>query len=114
MKIAQATLELPVRSVKDAQAYYRDRFGFTVAWHHEAGRIGAVAHGDCGLFFRETQDEIHPATFWIFAEDIDATFAELTRRGADIVEALEDKPWGLRQFTARDLNGNLFYFHHDL
>jgi uncharacterized glyoxalase superfamily protein PhnB len=33
--------------------------------------------------------------------------------GANIVEPLEKKPWGLRQFTVKDLDGNLFYFHHD-
>ena len=27
--------------------------------------------------------------------------------------ALETKPWGLRQFTVEDLDGNRFYFHCD-
>jgi hypothetical protein len=26
---------------------------------------------------------------------------------------LEQKPWGLRQFTVEDLDGNRFYFHSD-
>jgi len=26
---------------------------------------------------------------------------------------LEKKPWGLRQFTVADLDGNRFHFHHD-
>jgi hypothetical protein len=29
------------------------------------------------------------------------------------VDPLEKKPWGLRQFTVSDLDGNLFYFYHD-
>jgi uncharacterized glyoxalase superfamily protein PhnB len=33
--------------------------------------------------------------------------------GARIVEPLEKKPWGLRQFTVEDLDGNRFYIHHD-
>ncbi|WP_253913148.1 hypothetical protein [Pseudoruegeria sp. HB172150] len=36
------------------------------------------------------------------------------RIGADIVDPIADKPWGLRQFTVKDLNGNLSHFHHDL
>jgi len=32
---------------------------------------------------------------------------------ANIVEPLEKKPWGLRQFAVDDLDGNRFYFHHD-
>ncbi len=36
---------------------------------------------------------------------------ELRSLGARIVEPLERKPWGLRQFTVEDLDGNRFYFH---
>ncbi len=114
MRIAQPTPELPVRDVATAQAYFRDRMGFRIEWHHEEGRIGAVSHGDCAIFFRESIGEIHPATFWIFTEDVDAAFSELGKLGADIVDPIDNKPWGMRQFTVRDLNGNLFYFHHDI
>ena len=48
-----------------------------------------------------------------FAEDIDATYEELRSLGAGIVEPLEEKPWGLRQFTVEDVDGNRFYFHCD-
>jgi uncharacterized glyoxalase superfamily protein PhnB len=50
---------------------------------------------------------------WIFAPDIDATYLELKSSGARIVEPLEKKPWGLRQFTLEDVDGNRFYIHHD-
>ena len=51
---------------------------------------------------------------WIFAEDIEATYRELHASGAKIVDPLEAKPWGLRQFTVEDLDGNRFCIHHDL
>jgi uncharacterized glyoxalase superfamily protein PhnB len=54
-----------------------------------------------------------PAVHWVFAADIDATYEELRARGARIVEPLEKKPWGLRQFTVEDIDGNRFYFHCD-
>ena len=47
------------------------------------------------------------------AEDIDATYEEFRSLGSKIVEPLEKKPWGLRQFTVEDLDGNRFYFHCD-
>jgi hypothetical protein len=28
------------------------------------------------------------------------------------VDPLEKKPWGIRQFTVQDLDGNIFYFHN--
>ena len=49
----------------------------------------------------------------IFAPEIDATYQELKTAGANIVEPLEKKPWGLWQFTVADLDGNLFHIHHD-
>jgi uncharacterized glyoxalase superfamily protein PhnB len=49
----------------------------------------------------------------VFAENLDATYQELQALGANIVQPLEEKPWGLRQFTVEDLDGNRFYFHHD-
>jgi uncharacterized glyoxalase superfamily protein PhnB len=54
-----------------------------------------------------------PAVHWVFAEDIDASYEELMSSGAKIVDPLETKPWEMRQFTVQDLDGNLFYFHHD-
>ena len=114
MKLAQPTPELPVRDLETARIYYRDRMGFDLEWLNTEGRIGAVSHGRCAIFFRESDAEIHPATFWIFVDDVDAAHADLAARGAEIVSPPENTAWGLRQFTVSDLNGNLFHFHHDL
>jgi uncharacterized glyoxalase superfamily protein PhnB len=45
--------------------------------------------------------------------NIDEAYADLSAKGARIVEPLEKKPWGLRQFTVEDIDGNRFYFHCD-
>ena len=78
-----------------------------------AKRLGAVSRGDVAIFFRKRKPPFEPAVHWVFAEDIDASYQELGSSGANIVDPLEKKPWGLRQFTVKDLDGNLFYFHHD-
>lgn len=112
MKISQPTPELPVPDVRAAQRYYRDRLGFDIAWYHEEGRIGAVSHGECAIFFRER--EVRTASvFWVFCDDVAATHADLARRGADILGPPETKPLGLRQFTVQDPYGNRFHFFHD-
>ncbi|MCJ7872555.1 VOC family protein [Phaeobacter sp. J2-8] len=114
MKLAPATPELPVRDVISAQIHYRDRFGFDIRWHNPEGRIGAVSHGECALFLRAGAGAGAPAVVWIFAEDVVAVHADLIQRGAEIVDPLADRPWGLRQFTARDGDGNILHFFHDL
>jgi uncharacterized glyoxalase superfamily protein PhnB len=105
--------ELPVADVERAQQHYRDALGFEIAWLYPGKEIGAVSRDRAVIFFRKRKLPFEPAVHWVFAEDIDASYGELQSSGANIVEPLETKPWGLRQFTVKDLDGNLFYFHHD-
>ena len=112
--LGQPVPELPVADVERAQQHYRDIFGCEIAWLDDSKWIGAVSHADMGpIFFRKRQPPFEPAVHWVFAEDIDASYRELQSSGANIIDPLETKPWGLRQFTVADLDGNLFYFHHD-
>jgi uncharacterized glyoxalase superfamily protein PhnB len=111
--IGQPVPELPVADVERAQRHYRDALGFEVGWLYPGKEIGAVSRGDVAIFFRKRKPPFEPAVHWVFAEDIDASYRELKSSGANIVDPLEKKPWGLRQFTVKDLDGNLFYFHHD-
>lgn len=114
MTFNQPVPELPVPDVAEAQAHYAETFGFDIAWHDAEGGIGAVALGATAVFFRQSGGPYGGARFWVFAEDVDGTHAELAARGADISAPPEDKPWGLRQFTVKDAYGNTFTFHHDL
>ena len=106
--------ELPVADVERAQEYYRDVLGFAIGWLYPGKEIGSVSRGNAAIFFRKRVPPFEPAVHWIFAEDLDASYDRLRSLGAKIVEPLERKPWGLRQFTVEDLDGNRFYFHHDL
>ena len=112
-KIGQPVPELPVEDVERAQEYYRDALGFEIGWLYPGKEIGAVSRGDVVIFFRRTKAPFAPAVHWVFADDVDESYSELKASGANIVEPLEQKPWGLRQFTVDDLDGNRFYFHHD-
>jgi uncharacterized glyoxalase superfamily protein PhnB len=112
-KFSHPTPELPVADVERAQAYYRDKLGFEIGWLDPGKEIGAVSRDDAVIFFRSRSGAFEPAVHWIFAAEIDATYAELRSSGARIVEDLEQKPWGLRQFTVEDIDGNRFYFHCD-
>jgi uncharacterized glyoxalase superfamily protein PhnB len=112
-KLGHPTPELPVEDVVRAQEHYRDALGFEIGWLYPGGDIGAVSRDNFAIFFRRRDRPFEPAVHWVFAADLDATYAELRSRGARIVEPLETKPWGLRQFTVEDIDGNRFYFHCD-
>ena len=111
--IGQPVAELPVADVERAQQHYRDVLGFEIGWLYPGKEIGAVSRGNVAIFFRRRTPPFEPAVHWVFAEDIDASYHELRSLGANIVEPLQTMPWGLRQFTVEDLDGNRFYFHHD-
>lgn len=103
--------ELPVADVVRAQEYYRDTLGFEIGWLDPGKGIGSASRGPTVIFFRRRNPPFEPAVHWMYAEEIDATYQELKSSGANIVDLLEQKPWGLRQFTVEDLDGNIFYFH---
>ena len=112
--IGQAVPELPVVDVQRSQQHYKDALGFEIGWLYPDKEIGAVSRGKVAVFFRKRKPPFEPAVHWIFAEDIEALYNELKSSGAKIVDPLQEKPWGMRQFTVEDLDGNIFYFHHDL
>ncbi len=111
--IGPPVAELPVHDVARAQNHYRDALGFEIGWTYPGDEIGSVHRAPAVIFFRRRTGLFEPAVHWIFAQDVDATYAELKASGANIVEPLETKPWGLKQFTVEDLDGNRFYFYRD-
>lgn len=105
--------ELPVADVVRAQEYYRDALGFEIGWLEDGKEIGAVSRGGVAIFLRRREPPFEPAVHWVFAEELDSVFEDLSSVGADLDGPPQTKPWGLRQFTLRDPDGNVFYFHSD-
>jgi len=104
--------ELPVADVERAQQHYKDKLGFQIGWLYPDKEIGSAMRCNAVIFFRKRKPPFEPVVHWIYVPDIEAAYAELQQSGANIVDPLADKPWGLRQFTVQDLDGNIFYFHH--
>ena len=105
------TPQLPVRDVREAQAYYRDVFGCKIAWTHRE-EYGAVYKGRTEIFFTLSTDSFTPSWHFIRVEDADAALADLSARGANVVEEIASHPWGMREFTVEDLNGHCFRIGH--
>lgn len=105
--------ELPVADVERAQRYYHEVLGFEINWLDPGKEIGAVSRAPAVLFFRKKQPPFEPCVHWIFAKELNDTYEEMKASGANIVEALERKPWGLRQFTIADPDGNRFCIYLD-
>ena len=111
--LAPPVPELPVADVERAQEHYRDALGFTIGWLEPDKEMGAVSRGDVAVFFRRRTPPFEPVIHWVYVPELDALYAELKARGANVAAPPEKKPWGLWQFTLTDPDGNVFQFHHD-
>jgi len=104
----------PVTDVVATVRYYRAVLGFTDEWlWGDPPDIGGVRWGKIGVMF--AQQSGHDAKVggqWhsFFVEGIDALCDLHRRNGATICSPLEAKPWGLREYTVRDINGHYLQF----
>jgi catechol 2,3-dioxygenase-like lactoylglutathione lyase family enzyme len=108
-KIHQPIPELPVSDVEKAQAFYRDKLGFEIAWTYPT--LGAVSKGETVIFLGKQQTVV-PGTVWVFADDVDEMYTEFHDASIMITEEIDTKPWGIRQFVIKDIDGNRFIFHN--
>jgi catechol 2,3-dioxygenase-like lactoylglutathione lyase family enzyme len=97
---------LPVRDVPASQAFYRDVLGFRVNWIWD-DNFGSVGNGEIALFLYESAEPA-PVICSIFLDDVEGFYDRCRERGAEIVSELELKPWGVREFSLRDPDGNIF------
>jgi len=113
-----AVPELCVSSVARAAVYYEKCFGFQWDWGVEG--IGQVTRGHCRIFltdgeFRGEGSKWTPVV-WLNLNskaEVDELHNEWSGNGARIVSRPESKPWHLHEFTAADLDGNLFRVFYD-
>jgi uncharacterized glyoxalase superfamily protein PhnB len=107
------TPTLPVRDVHASLAWYRDALGCEIAWVWDDGRFAAVFHGDVvQIYFTRADATVTPMTFYVHVDDADRLHTLYRERGVVIVEPLESKPWGMREFAVRDPDGHVFRLGH--
>lgn len=105
--------KLPSRSLPRTLAFY-ERLGFEGRLL-EGGSYLIVTRGALELHFFPHPDVV-PADSWagcyLRVLDVDAAYldfsqARLPSQGIPRMDAVEDKPWGMREFAVIDEDGNL-------
>jgi uncharacterized glyoxalase superfamily protein PhnB/N-acetylglutamate synthase-like GNAT family acetyltransferase len=107
--IKSSTPIFAVRDILATIAYYRDVFGFQQQWLWEdPPTFGCIELGKAQIFLSRDPDlagRVEGVSHFLEADDVN-TLHEIHRtNGAQIVEPLENKPWGIREYTVRDPNG---------
>ena len=116
-----AVPEIPVENIDEAAAYYRDNLGFTLDWSEEELGLAGISKGNCRMFlanreFRKGYGNTGPTLTWLnleSKEEVDELYRLWNGSKARLLSTPESKPWGLHEFTAADLDGNLFRVFYD-
>jgi predicted lactoylglutathione lyase len=116
-----AVPEIPVRDIDSAAAYYQNTLGFAVDWRDDDLGLAGISRGNCRMFlanrqFRKRYGNVGPTLTWLnldSKEEVDELYRVWSASKARLLSASESKPWGLHEFTAADLDGNLFRVFYD-
>jgi predicted enzyme related to lactoylglutathione lyase len=106
---------------KDLEAsirFYRDAIGFAIAqtYERDGKPVAAVAvAGNCALVLNQDDgqlgwDRIKGQGFFLQINaaglaDVDAAAARIKAAGGTLIDEPADRPWGVRMFQCRDLDG---------
>lgn len=116
-----AVPEIPVSDVDRAAEYYVSKLGFSLDWGGEEGGIAGISNGQCRMFltngaFRQHYGNTGPVLIWLnldSIEDVDQLHEQWKVNNARVVSPPASKPWGLREFTVADIDGNLLRVFYD-
>ena len=105
----KALPELPFDDVAAAVEYYRDVLGFGT--NYQQADLGVMYRDEITVLLISRSDQ-HKGigSFEVYVENADALYAELKAKGANLPSEPVSQPWGLRTFSALDLEGNRISF----
>jgi catechol 2,3-dioxygenase-like lactoylglutathione lyase family enzyme len=103
---------LPCKDVNASIKFYKTKLGFDRTWVHQ-GFYGGAYNGNAEFHFSKCE-EIHPVIIYCFVENSDDVHDFAKSNGAEISNPLCDQPYGLRDFTIKDIDGNLVSFGSEI
>jgi predicted lactoylglutathione lyase len=120
-KFPPAVPEIPVTDMDQALDYYKHKLGFNIDWGGVDGGIAGISKGHCRMFLTDAAFRAHhgngaPVMIWLnldSKEEVDELYEIWKAAEARLISSPESKPYKLHEFTASDLDGNLFRVFYD-
>ena len=98
-----------VSDVRETVRFFREVLGFTSEWLWEdPPTFGGAKWGKVSVMFclqPEMKGKVEGHQHHFRADDIQSVYDRHVSAGAQIVSDIGNKPWGLREYTVRDING---------
>ncbi len=110
---------VPVLAVSDyerARRFYGDDLGFEIDWEWrdapEDPVFAQISRAGLSLYLsaRRADGEPGASRAYLYVSDVDAWHEEMVEDGIDAVSSPADRPWGNREMTLRDPDGNTLVF----
>jgi len=93
-------------------AFYVEKLGFSISWQDE--NYGIVKRDNIAIHFWHCDDRIFPENTSCYVhiqDEIEALYAEYQQAGVVHPNgAMDNKPWGMREFAILDNDGNMIKF----
>ena len=90
-------------------AFYKDVLGFESTWTWgEPPTFGSASMGGVTIMFNlqpELAEKVKGHQHWVKVDDVDDLYQSHLAKSAKVVQEIEDKPWGMREYVVEDLNG---------
>lgn len=117
--ITKVRFVLAVPDLKRSTHYYTSVLGLTLEF--EAPGWSFLSRGSFRVMLGECTDAIPPGDLgdhsyygYLTVDDIDALHGEYRNAGVEFTQPLASKPWGMREFGIRTLDGHRLMFGQEL
>ena len=110
--VEQHHASLAVRDIPAAVDFYANKLGFRLAftWGDPPNLAGVNLGDNVQIFLRQGTPDPNGSVVFFVIGDADEFYDFHRANGVEIAEAPSDKPWHIRDYTVRDLDGNYLIF----
>ena len=110
---------LAVPDLQKEKDYYIDKLGFvedfpTAGWAFLSFGDFKVMLGECPDDVPARETGCHSWYAHVIVADVDDVYGEVKDRGAKILSPIENKPWGIREFSTVTPDGHRIVFGQDI
>jgi len=118
-EITHVRFVLAVLDLKRSTDYYESVLGLEVDF--EAPGWSSLSRGAFRVMLGECPDAVPPGQLgdhsyygYINLADVDALYLEYQNSGVEFTQSLASKPWGMREFGIRTIDGHRLMFGQEL
>jgi uncharacterized glyoxalase superfamily protein PhnB/GNAT superfamily N-acetyltransferase len=107
--VTSSTAILASADIEQSIGFYKEVLGFESSWMYgNPPTFGCASWGSASVMFNlqpELVGRVEGHQHWFNVIDVDALYSLHLERGAKIAAEIENKPWGMREYTVVDPSG---------